>query len=553
MKKIIGASLGEDVHIQGVYNFLKLAEEKGYNTNFLGPAVNIDRLINTIKEQNPDIVALSYRLTPETGDNLIKELDKRIKQEGLTQPEYVFGGTEPVTQVAKKYNLFSFISNGNNNKDLMDFLNNEKQSYNQSTYYPQDIINRINQKKPYPVLRTHFGQPNLEDTIKGVEKIADSGLIDVVSLGIDQDAQANFFHPEKQDIKRAGAGGVPIRTESDLKKLYTATRRGNFPLMRSYAGTDDLIRMAEMYTNTINNAWAAIPIFWFNDMDGRGPQELEHSIDQHLNTIEWHALEDTPVEILEAHHWGMRWAHDSLTVASAYLGAKIAKEIGVDNYIHQYMFNVPSDTSFKNDLSKMLAIKEMLTELEEEYVFDIYHQTRAGLPSFPSNMESARGQLASSTLLQMQLNPDIIHIVNYSEPHHAATAEDVINSAYITNQVIKNSFGMPDMAKDPEIVKRKEQIKKEARYLVDFIEKNGNILDPKYLISIVKDGIFDAPMLKNNRYAQGNLEVVEKDGAYFPAKDRRIISEKERLNNLMNEKTRGLNLYANSISNSSKY
>ena len=435
----------------------------------------------------------------------------------------------------------------------MDFLNNEKQRRNLRVNYPQNIVERIKQKKPYPVLRTHFGQPTLEDTIKGIEKISDSGLIDVVSLGIDQDAQANFFHPERQDIKRAGAGGVPVRTESDLKKLYSATRRGNFPLMRSYAGTDDLIKMAEMYVDTINNAWAAIPIFWFNDMDGRGSQELEHSIDQHLQTIEWHSFEDVPVEILEAHHWGMRWAHDSLAVASAYLGAKIAKGVGVEKYIHQYMFNVPSDTSFKNDLAKMLAVKEMITELEDKYVFDIYHQTRAGLPSFPYNMEAARGQLASSTLLQMQLNPDIIHVVNYSEPHHAATAEDVINSAYITNQVIKNSFGMPDITKDPEVVKRKEELKKEAGHLIEHIEKKGNILDPNYLTTIVRNGIFDAPMLKNNKYAKGELEVLEKDGAYFPSKDGRIISEKERIKNVMNENIKGLNLYANSISNSNKY
>ena len=34
--------------------------------------------------------------------------------------------------------------------------------------------------------------------------------MDVVSLGIGQDAQANFFHPERQDPRRTGADGVPV-------------------------------------------------------------------------------------------------------------------------------------------------------------------------------------------------------------------------------------------------------------------------------------------------------------------------------------------------------
>ena len=48
--------------------------------------------------------------------------------------------------------------------------------------------------------------------------------------------------------------------------------------MRTYSGTDDFIRLAEMYTQTIHNAWCAIPLFWFNQMDGRGPWDLEGSI-----------------------------------------------------------------------------------------------------------------------------------------------------------------------------------------------------------------------------------------------------------------------------------
>ena len=48
----------------------------------------------------------------------------------------------------------------------------------------------------------------LDATRDGIARIADAQALDVISLGIDQDAQANFFHPERQDARRTGAGGV---------------------------------------------------------------------------------------------------------------------------------------------------------------------------------------------------------------------------------------------------------------------------------------------------------------------------------------------------------
>ena len=128
----------------------------------------------------------------------------------------------------------------------------------------------------------------MEATIKGIEQIADARVLDVISLGIDQDAQENFFHPERQDPRRTGAGGVPVRTAQDYKDLFSASRRGNYPLLRTYSGTDDFIRLAEMYIETINNAWAAIPLFWFNLMDGRGPWDLAGSIREHQSVMAWY-------------------------------------------------------------------------------------------------------------------------------------------------------------------------------------------------------------------------------------------------------------------------
>jgi len=59
MKKrmIIGASLGNCVHVAGVAHFLALAEDEGYEALFLGPAVNAETIIHTIQTHKPEMVA----------------------------------------------------------------------------------------------------------------------------------------------------------------------------------------------------------------------------------------------------------------------------------------------------------------------------------------------------------------------------------------------------------------------------------------------------------------------------------------------------------------
>ena len=65
-KRIIGAALGNCVHVAGLSNFLQLAEQYGYETLSLGPAVPIARILEEAKEYKPEYVGLSYRLTPES-------------------------------------------------------------------------------------------------------------------------------------------------------------------------------------------------------------------------------------------------------------------------------------------------------------------------------------------------------------------------------------------------------------------------------------------------------------------------------------------------------
>lgn len=512
----MGGSLEECVHIAGINKFFSLAEMLDYDTVFLGPAVDSEKLVDKIIEEKPDIVALSYRLTPENASKHFVKLKKRIQDKGLQDITYLFGGTSPVVEEAEKSGIFKKCFTGEEGENgVISYLQGEAKGSEKR--YSQHILERIDFSRPFPVLRAHFGQPTIKETVEGVQKIAEAEALDVISLGTDQDTQANFFHPERQSPDRKGAGGVPVRTREDFERIYKASRRGNLPLLRVYAGTDDMIQLAQLYVDTINNAWAAIPIFWFNKMDGRGPHDLRSSIKMHLDTIKWHADADIPVEILESHHWSMRDAPDNIAVASAVLGAYVSKELGVNNFIQQYMFNTPVNTSFTNDLAKMLAKKEMIQDLEDED-FKVYHQSRAGLVSFPASVDGGYGQLASSTMLQMQLNPDIVHIVNYCEAHHAATADDVITSSELVKQVIKNHLrGTPDMTINKDVQERKDQLKAQATRILEGIyevQLKGRI-DADNLYQIISEGIFDAPQLKNNPYALGEIKSVCRDGGYY--------------------------------------
>lgn len=219
--------------------------------------------------------------------------------------------------------------------------------------YPQTFVERLKWKAPYPLIRHHFGRPTIEETEEGIQKIAEAMVIDVISLGIDQDAQENLFHPERQDPRRKGAGGVPVRGAEDYRRLYQVSRRGNFPLMRVYSGTDDHLKLAQLYVETINNAWCATSLFWFDQLDRRGPLGLKESIKVHQEPLRWHAERGIPVEVNEPHHWGMRDAPDVIYVVASFLSAYNAKRMGVKDYIAQYMFNSPAGLSDRMDLAKI--------------------------------------------------------------------------------------------------------------------------------------------------------------------------------------------------------
>ncbi len=522
MKTVIAAALGECVHVAGVMNFLRLAEAAGWRTVFLGPAVSIEQVLEAARREQASasaergelLVGVSYRLTSETGERLLGQFAEAADELRAAGVRFAFGGTPPVAQRARALGFFERVFEGGESVEAaLAYLKGQSHAQPTEIDFPQTAVERIRWKAPYPIIRHHFGLPTMEATIDGVQKIAEAHVLDVISLGIDQDAQENFFHPERQDPRRKGAGGVPVRSAGDYRALYAASRRGNYPLLRTYSGTDDFIQLAEMYMDTLNMAWCAIPLYWFNQMDGRGPWDLEGSIREHQQVMAWYGRRGIPVELNEPHHWGMRDASDVVCVVSAYLAAYNARAFGVRHYIAQLMFNSPPGLSDAMDLAKMLAMLEMIAPLAGPD-FRIWRQTRTGLLSYPLDVDAARAHLAASVYVQMALRPHIIHVVGHTEAHHAATADDVIEACKLARRAIENAIrGQPNMIADPAVRQRKNEIITEAQTALDAIRPLAGIdvpdplVDPPTLARAVTSGILDAPHLKNNPYGRGQLRT----------------------------------------------
>jgi hypothetical protein len=540
---VVAAALGECVHVAGVSNFLRLAEMAGWKTIFLGPAVPVERVLETARREKASLVGVSYRLTPETGERLLGEFAEAADDLRTQGVQFAFGGTPPVAEKARQMAFFNHIFDGSETPDeVLAFLKGQEGFAQSEINFPQSAIQRIQFKSPYPLLRHHFGLPTLEQTLRGVEEIAAAKVLDVISLGIDQDAQENFFHPERQNPRRKGAGGVPVRSVEDYRALYQATRRGNYPLLRTYSGTDDFIALAEMVTETIQNAWCAIPLFWFNKMDGRGPWDLEGSIRQHQQVMAWYGRRHLPVELNEPHHWGLRDAPDSIFVAAAYLSAHNARAFGVKDYIAQLMFNSPPGLSDAMDLAKMAAVLRLIEPLSGPE-FRIWKQTRTGLLSYPQDAPAARAHLATSIYLQMALKPDIVHVVGHTEAHHAAAAEDVIEACKMARRAIESAIrGQLDLTSSPAIEARVGELVEDARVILGAITALADDAvedpwtDPETLTRAVTLGILDAPQLQNNPYGRGEIRSGIIGGACVSVRpDQTLFSEADRLVRFLKE------------------
>jgi methylmalonyl-CoA mutase cobalamin-binding subunit len=431
---MIVASIGNCVHAAGIYNFSVLARKEGYHVEYMGSAVPLQELVGGIMEFEPHVVALSYRLSEDGAYYLLKELEGIIKENGFEDIIFIFGGTIETAKAARKFDYIRKVFDGSEEEsESIIYLRNIERGVVDDEMPPQTLRERIEWKKPFPIIRHHIGLETIEATYEDIKVLAESRLLDVISLAPDQNCQEYYFHQAEMPKGEDGAGGVPIRNEDHLRMMYEATRRGNYPMMRCYSGTRDVLPFSKILKDTLNNAWAAIPLTWYSQLDRRSDRELLTAIKENMEAIRYNGEMNVPVEMNESHQWALRYCSDVIEVAISYITAKVAKNLGVKDMVMQYMLANPPSISPKMDLAKMQAKIDLMGELEDD-TFKITRMVRTGLLAYPADMDKAKGLIASTMFYGSFLKPDIVHVVSYSEAVKRATSKEILESVRIVNK-----------------------------------------------------------------------------------------------------------------------
>ena len=186
MKTVIAGALGECVHVAGVSKFLRLADQAGWKTVFLGPAVPPKKMLEAVRraraEANGDqvLVGVSYRLTPETGERLLGQFAEEASELHEAGVRFVFGGTPPVAERADKIGFFERSFDGTEPvEEVLAYLKGQTREMSAEDF-AGTMAERIRWKAPYPILRHHFGLPTMEATLEGIRQIADAKALDVI-------------------------------------------------------------------------------------------------------------------------------------------------------------------------------------------------------------------------------------------------------------------------------------------------------------------------------------------------------------------------------------
>ncbi len=538
---MLAASIGNCVHVAGVQAFLDVARSFGYETVFLGPALPVGKLTGAIKQHEPDIVALSYRLSSESAQAVFDDLKNMLtKDPELARRRFLFGGTPPVAKLARESGMFETAFDGSEPMEVTVAVLRGGSVAEEDRAIGTTLISRLESSHPFPLIRHHFGLPDMKETIEGVRKIAESRALDILSIAPDQNAQESFFRPDEMQQSLNGAGGVPVRSEDDLRAIHEAAQAGNRPLLRCYSGTRDLIDWGGMLKRTINIAWGAVPLTWYSELDGRSKRPLLEAVKENQKAIRWYAKNGIPVEVNESHQWALRRSGDTVELATAYLAAHNAKALGVRDYVCQFMFDTPRGISPAMDLAKMFAKLDLVESLSDVN-FNVIRMVRSGLSSLSPKPNLAKGQLAASIYSAMALRPHIVHVVGFSEADHAATADEIIESCELAKGVVRKALlGLPTPESDRTVMERRQQLMDDARFLIDAIKRleqvntHDALIRPEVIATAVKEGLLDAADLRGSKVARGRITTAIVNGACVPVDGTtgRALSEKERMDEI---------------------
>jgi len=412
------------------------------------------------------------------------------------------------------------------------------------------VAHSIGRGQP-PVMRAHVGpySPNRLEAVHlfldWCRQLAATGFLDVLSVGTSQLTQSKFGE-EWGDAPNGG--GVPLNSPEEFRAVWDVSRP---MLVRTYAGTNRLPELARLYEATINNAWHALSLWWFCQVDGRGPLTVRDNLRQQFETLEVVAGSGKPYEPNVPHHFAFRGADDVTYVVSAVLAARAAKQLGIRHLVLQNMLNTPKGTWGVQDLAKARTLLTLTRELEDPG-FKVYLQPRAGLDYFSPDLEKAKVQLAAVTALMDDIephdvtSPPIIHVVSYSEGSHLAEPAVVNESVQITRAALREyrrlraSGDMADMSAHPEVLTRTEGMLSGARAVLRAIEQCiPEPYTPRGLYDAFAAGFLPVPHLWEcrqefpnavqwrTRLMRGGVHVVNAAGQPVPPKARASLTAAE--------------------------
>lgn len=593
-----------DVHTMGMVAMSGLLRDCGYEVIIapfeLMKAVsdikkinNLGLLVKWIKDNKISHLSFSYRLDPQDGKDYFCTLYYQLKnlqildedggqiksiafaglpdtceliQRILSNKIIYFQGGESAEEALLKYGVpkikveKTLSQRDPYDKDRFDFAkklieNEEYKSVPIPDHYgyagcgssSDSYLKRLKycrNRHSLPIIRVHAGpyRPDRLEAVKEykswVKELATSRLLDVLSIGSSQLTQSNFG--EDWEGMHNG-GGVPINSEVEYREIAELAKP---MLVRTYAGTKNVPWMAQMHERTLNISWHALSFWWFCELDGRGKNTLYENLKEHFETIRYIAQTGKPLEPNVSHHFAFRGADDTTYIVSAYLAAKVAKNLGIRHLILQNMLNTPKQTWGIQDLAKGRAMLKLVKELETES-FKVSLQLRAGLDYFVPDIDKAKVQLAAVTAMMDDMepyndgSPEIIHVVSYSEAVRLATPQVIKDSIKITLGTLsayrnKRKKGMVENMQHSEAVKfRMEMLYAESKEAIAFLERHiPNLYTPEGLHKVFVDGYLPVPYLidvdkkftkATNCYTavkDGGVRIVDEKGNIIPIMDR---------------------------------
>lgn len=600
----VATSLANDPHTEGMHNASKIAALDGIDSLILPPSLDYQAFYDAIDKYKPKYIGLSYRQNEEVAVHELFKVLNYFRETGLVKStdgvKIIFAGLPKTIQILEDKRgdfpmpvylckaspivlervteTVDFFEIVHDREKIIEQVHEELEPrgieiFNQladeavrgddykneppldipSIPAMNDYILRIKESK-FPVLRSHFGipAPDIKPTVEGIRELANARVLDELSLGSSDLSQRYFGHPEMFD-KLKNDGGVPYKTYQDLVTIYQASRYGNYPGVKPYCHVVDLVNFVHQCLDAgmLKGVHQAVPLYWFNELDGRGPAEVRPNIREHFAAVRELAKCGIPVEMNDPNQWSSRWAHDTIIVTSYALVSAVMTMCGVQNMVLQMQFNKPKETGDYSDLAKMSAGLEMarLISMGRPNPAPIFRETRTGIESLSADMNRAKWQLARSTFLQMCMDPHIIHIVSYCEANYAARPADIIDSSRLIRRAVRifreNKEDVMKEVDSPIVKERKEYLMKESTYLLNEIAKLHPAYKPvpitamaQYLgdedviASSIEKKLMTAPGIINEKYRGDFITKPLKYGMINLVDDYnhpRIITEKERL------------------------